>query len=206
MAPMAQTRIGNPSISLLGRALLLLLCLGAFLRGSESPRDEVLLGFQRALLHREKQPDFRYHGIEYRRTGHWLQALPQNTTQYLGLGLGRPERDFGSYLMNLFGGLRQTLLQEHGVKLYAQADTGVFLSDAHRRADQRLLGQWLEFRTRASLGFQYTASGPGWPGLIAECGYEHISNAGMSHRNLGADNLAFRLGLSWPLPGANASR
>lgn len=154
---------------------------------------EFVVAGHRALMHREAQPDFDYDSVEVR----WLRASRTAVQWLLGVGAGKPRGEFGSYVAMGFGGLRYYFDHSPSVDVYLQVDSGVFVTDANRVHSQRLIGNTLEFRSQGALGAGWR---PAWlhgRTMFAEVDYEHISNAGLARRNLGADDFGLAFGLRW---------
>jgi hypothetical protein len=162
-----------------------------------NPGQELLFSGHRALLHREAQPDFNYDSAELRRTGHWLFPCDERRCEYISGTLGRPREHFGSYVLGGSVGLRRQILVFRHSSWYMQIDSGLFITDAYKHHEQRLIGQAYEFRSRGTLGCSFFLSRSKDLRLLLEANYEHISNAGMSRRNLGADDLGLSIGMSW---------
>lgn len=102
----------------------------------------------------------------------------------------------GSYLVGPSIHIRYNFIQP-GWKLvpYIQIGGGLTFTDADEDQSQRAIGQELEFTPQASIGCRYFID-PQWS-LDAEFIYHHISNAGLSDRNLGINALGGMVGFSY---------
>ena len=78
---------------------------------------------------------------------------------------------------------------------YLQGGTGFVLTDAYRDRDQRAVGQEFEFLQQVEVGLRWKLTGS--LAIQSEFGLQHISNAGLAGRNLGANSLGFSVGFQW---------
>jgi len=78
---------------------------------------------------------------------------------------------------------------------YLQLGGGGLHSDAAEDQTQRLIGSNFEFTLQADLGLRYLINDR-WS-LLAEGGFQHISNADTAARNVGVNAIGGRLGVSW---------
>ena len=81
----------------------------------------------------------------------------------------------------------------HPWRLYVQGGFGVLYSDAYRDPSQQQLGEALEFKTSLGLGIQVPIRHR-WS-WSAELMFNHLSDAGLSSRNLGVTALGLAFGL-----------
>jgi lipid A 3-O-deacylase len=78
---------------------------------------------------------------------------------------------------------------------YFQVSGGGLHSDATEDPDQRLIGGAFEFVLEADLGVRYLINDR-WS-ILAEGGFQHISNADTASRNVGVNALGGRVGLGF---------
>jgi hypothetical protein len=78
---------------------------------------------------------------------------------------------------------------------YFQVGAGVIYNDAYKDRSQDTIGKAMEFAPCAGLGFRYMVS-RNWS-FDAEAVFEHISNAGRSHRNDGMNSIGGFLGATY---------
>jgi hypothetical protein len=78
---------------------------------------------------------------------------------------------------------------------YVQLGGGGLHSDAAEDPDQRLIGGQFEFVLEADLGVRFLLTDH-WS-ILAEGGFQHISNADTASRNVGVNALGGRLGLGF---------
>jgi opacity protein-like surface antigen len=102
----------------------------------------------------------------------------------------------GNYLAGASLLFRYNLVQpgSHLVP-YIQLGGGGLHSDAAQDHTQRLIGSDFEFTLQADIGLRYLITDR-WS-LVAEGGFQHISNADTASRNVGVNALGGRLGLGW---------
>ena len=83
---------------------------------------------------------------------------------------------------------------------YTQGGVGGIFTDAYKDPFQRAIGQSFEFRLHAEVGLKCFVA----PNLSVdiEGGLQHISNANMASRNLGANALGGSVGLTYYFGGA----
>jgi lipid A 3-O-deacylase len=86
---------------------------------------------------------------------------------------------------------------------YFQAGTGFVFTDAYRDKDQRAIGEEFEFLQQLEVGVRWKLTDS--LAIQSEFGLQHISNAGLAGRNLGANSLGFSVGFQWTF-GAGRDR
>lgn len=77
---------------------------------------------------------------------------------------------------------------------YIQAGVGFVYTDAYKDRSQDLIGQAVEFNPQMSLGLRYRIH-RAWT-LDCEAMFHHISNAGLSERNVGVNALGGFIGVT----------
>ncbi|MFO0690111.1 MAG: acyloxyacyl hydrolase [Myxococcota bacterium] len=77
---------------------------------------------------------------------------------------------------------------------YAQLEVGALHNDVHENGRQRVVGQDFEFQLGGGVGARYRI-GDAWA-AYAEVDYRHVSNGGLSNRNLGLNSAGALFGLS----------
>jgi lipid A 3-O-deacylase len=78
---------------------------------------------------------------------------------------------------------------------YIQLGGGGLHSDATEDPSQRLIGGAFEFILQADIGARFLLNDR-WS-LLAEGGFQHISNADTASRNVGVNAIGGRLGFAW---------
>ena len=139
--------------------------------------------------------DYTYTGLQFARMlntpsgDHWWRGNCELGGEVFGGGVfeGRDSYVAGSAFV-----FRYNFVQD-GWKFvpYTQVDLGVVLTDV----DRRLQGQNFNFTEGFALGGRYFIF-PRWS-LNAEMRFQHISNAGLSRKNLGVNALGPVIGLSY---------
>ncbi|MDP9292170.1 MAG: acyloxyacyl hydrolase [Verrucomicrobiota bacterium] len=124
------------------------------------------------------------------------QGLLRGNTEFLvGLWGGEIYQGPGSGLAGLSLLLRYNFVQpEARFVPFVGASVGVLCDDVFHQRTQHLVGSAFEFDLGASVGARYLL-GKNWA-IIAEGGFRHISNAGISSRNFGLNTLGGQIGLS----------
>jgi hypothetical protein len=82
---------------------------------------------------------------------------------------------------------------------YVEAGIGLAFNDAYRDKSQRAIGAYTEFYDHAGGGVHYRFA-PCWS-FDVEVLFQHISNAGLTRRNLGVNNLGVLAGLTYRFGG-----
>jgi lipid A 3-O-deacylase len=82
---------------------------------------------------------------------------------------------------------------------YFQVGTGFVLNDGFKDSNQRAIGQCFEFLQQVEVGVRWKLNSN--ISVLAEGGWQHISNADLARRNLGANNLGGSIGLRWSFGG-----
>jgi hypothetical protein len=102
----------------------------------------------------------------------------------------------GHYLVGAAPILRYNFVQPNAKWVpYIQIGGGGVYNDISKNQGQRLIGQQWEFDLEAATGIQYMFNDR-WSANI-EADYRHISNAGMSSRNIGLNSLGGSTGLGF---------
>jgi hypothetical protein len=106
-----------------------------------------------------------------------------------------PVHTYGSIVTGPSWLLRKNLRpSNHAVIPYVQAGVGIVYTDADNNQRQGNIGRSYEFLLQTGLGLRWRL-GETWS-LDVEGAFQHISNAGLAHRNAGANNLGLSLGLT----------
>ncbi|MEM6823166.1 MAG: acyloxyacyl hydrolase [Verrucomicrobiota bacterium] len=102
----------------------------------------------------------------------------------------------GNYLVGPTALIRYNFVQPNWVVTpYIQVGAGLTFTDASDDQSQRAIGQELEFTPQASIGLKYQVA-DNWT-FDGEFIYHHISNAGLSDRNLGINALGGMIGFTY---------
>jgi hypothetical protein len=149
-----------------------------------------------------KVSSFNYAPIDFR-IGRWFACPWFDETLFRGNGevlidlMAAPVfSDYGSIVTGPSLLLRYNFTQpEQALVPYVQVGAGFVYNDAFRDREQRAIGEGVEFLLQAGIGCRYVLN-PHWT-LDVEGGFQHISNAGLAGRNLGANDFGFGLGLTY---------
>jgi hypothetical protein len=101
----------------------------------------------------------------------------------------------GDYMGGLRTIMRYNLVRpDWSFTPYFQVGLGIIYNDAYKDRTQDAIGKSIEFAPNAGLGCRYLISRK-WS-IDAEAVYEHISNAGRSHRNDGMNSFGGFIGVT----------
>lgn len=104
-------------------------------------------------------------------------------------------KGFGDYIGGFTGLMRYNFVQpDSNLIPYIQAGAGIVYTDAYRDHSQDAIGQAIEFTLQGSLGLHYLIK-KNWS-IDAEAVFHHISNAGMSDRNIGINATGGFIGIT----------
>ena len=182
------------------RLWLVLVVLGAW--PAEAPaaphETEVLVGsFVSPLWNRGRRRTFNYTGMFFREV--WplsLAGRPYANWDWVGeLFAADVTPGFGHVVAGPSLLARRWLGRSGDTtRWYVQAGWGALYSDAYRTHDQLQLGEALEFKTTASVGFR-TRRWRTWS-WTGELSFNHLSDGGLSDRNYGVHALGMAFGLA----------
>ena len=125
-----------------------------------------------------------------------LAWFASNTELLLDLTTAPVVRGPGSYVVGPSLMVHGNLVPPDSLLVpYLQGGMGIVWNDGYRDQSQRNLGQDQEFYLTAALGVHYHIN-PWWS-LDVEAAYQHISNAGLSVRNLGINMVGGSVGFTY---------
>jgi opacity protein-like surface antigen len=103
---------------------------------------------------------------------------------------------FGNYMYGVTALIRYNFVRPDAKLVpYFQAGVGIVHTDAHRDMTQKLIGQSIEFTPQGSIGLRCLLA-ENWS-FDAEFLYHHISNAGLTDRNIGVNSFGGGVGFTY---------
>ncbi|MSR54111.1 MAG: hypothetical protein EXS09_12590 [Gemmataceae bacterium] len=150
-------------------------------------------------------PDFSFVPFTIRKG--WMLTAPGIDHSFLtgnweclaGLTAASITTTYGHYAVSPTVHLRRNFLAVgSSIVPYAQLGVGFFISDAYKDKSQRAIGQACEYTVQAQCGVRFFVTSE--MSIDVEAGFQHISNAYQSSRNLGVNAFGAQVGITYHFP------